>query len=115
MNAAEILALSPLCPSLERRRVLFAATAAQAPATDATGFPTGMHTPAVDRVLAKNQLLVMPDADASLICRDGALWITRYGDAEDYILGSGQRMAIRRGDQAVVLALQPSRVRLLAV
>jgi len=117
MNASALLASSLICQSREKRRALFAAVPAQAPATNATEFHTGMHTnrtPGVERALAKNQLLTMPDANTKLICLAGELWLTRDGDIEDYILGAGQHFVVRRGDRAAVQALKPSRMRLVA-
>ncbi|BAO31265.1 hypothetical protein SUTH_03495 [Sulfuritalea hydrogenivorans sk43H] len=72
-----------------------------------------MHT-IVERALAKNQLLVVPDADISLLCLEGELWLTRDGDSEDYILGPGQSFDARRGDRIVVQALRTSRLKLNA-
>jgi len=114
MNATAHLALSLPYPSLEERRALFAQLAAQTPVSHATEFRTGMHMPGIERALAKNQLLVMPDANARVTCLDGELWLTREGDIEDYILGPGQSFASRRGDKVAVQALRPSRLRLTA-
>ena len=114
MNASAYLASSLVCQSREKRRALFAAAPAAAPATDATEFHTGMHVPAIERALAKNQLLALPAEDLTLTCLSGELWLTRDGDIEDYILGAGRSFTVRRGDQAAVQALQPSRVRLAA-
>jgi hypothetical protein len=114
MNATAHLASSLICQSQEQRRTLFAARSAQAPAGNATAFPTGMHTPGIERVMAKKQLLALPDANAKLVCLEGELWLTRDGDSEDYILGPGRCFTVRRGDRAAVQALKPSRVRLVA-
>jgi hypothetical protein len=73
-----------------------------------------MHAAGVERVLVKNQLLALPDANAKLVCLEGELWLTREGDSEDYIVGPGRSFTVRRGDRAVVQALQPSRLRLSA-
>jgi hypothetical protein len=112
MNATANLASTLICQSQEKRRALFAAVAAQAPAGNATGFHTGMHMPGIERTLAKNQLLGLPDENLTLVCLAGELWLTRDGDREDYILGPGRSFAVRRGDGTVVQGLQPSRVRL---
>ncbi|MDP2811997.1 MAG: DUF2917 domain-containing protein [Rhodocyclaceae bacterium] len=114
MNASAQLASSLICQSREKRRALFAALPAPASATDATEFRTGMHVSGIERVLAKSQLLALPAGDLTLTCLGGELWLTRDGDIEDYILGAGQSFVVRRGDQAAVQALQPSRVRLVA-
>jgi len=84
-----------------------------------TGFLSGMHrrysgyaAAERDRSLAARQLLALPDEDLVLTCLAGELWLTRDGDIEDYILGPGQSLTVRRGDQAAAQALKPSRVRL---
>ncbi|GEM_PF-2325593 len=112
MNATVDIAFTPVCPSREQRRALFAASAAPALAGNATEFPMGMHLPCVERALAKNQMLALPDESLTLVCLSGELWLTRDGDQEDYILGPGRSFVVRRGDKAAVQALRPSRVRL---
>lgn len=95
----------------------FAAAPAKSPAANAIEFLKGMlaaGATCLEKLLAKNQLFSLPDADATLRCLAGQLWLTRDGDIEDYLLNPGQSFAIRRGDRAVVQALQPSRVRLVA-
>ncbi len=114
MNATAHLASLLPCASLETRRVLFAKQAAPTPASHATEFRTGMHVPGIERALAKNQLLVMPDANARVTCLAGQLWLTREGDIEDYILGPGQSFSSRRGDKITVQALRPTRLSLAA-
>ncbi|MCX7166357.1 MAG: DUF2917 domain-containing protein [Rhodocyclales bacterium] len=114
MNASAHLASSLICQSQEKRRALFASMPAQAPVTDATEFHAGMHIPCIERALAKNKLLALPDANTKLICLAGELWLTRDGDIEDYIIGPGQSFVARREDKVTVQALRPSRVRLLA-
>lgn len=68
----------------------------------------------VERGLAPQQLLALPDEDLGITCLAGELWLTRHGDIEDYILGPGQSFAARRGDHVALQALKPSRVRLVA-
>ncbi|MDK9701724.1 MAG: DUF2917 domain-containing protein [Sulfuritalea sp.] len=114
MNTAVYLASSLIGQSHEKRRALFAAVAAPSPAGNATEFHKGMHTPAVERTLTKNQMLALPDGNLTLVCLDGELWLTRDGDREDYILGRGRSFVVRRGDEAIVQALRPSRIRLAA-
>ena len=114
MNASAQLASSLLCQPREQRRARFAEGSAQASAANVNGFLEGMHLPGVERALAKQQLLVLPAADTKLVCLEGEVWLTRDGDIEDYILGPGKSFLARRGDRAVVHALQPSRVRLTA-
>ena len=116
MNAIAYLASSIFCQPQAKRLGLFATTPAKAPAVDATEFRKGMHTDratGLEHALAKDQLLALPDADATLLCLAGDLWLTRDGDIEDYFLKSGESFAVRRGDRAVVQALQPSRTRLV--
>ncbi|KAF0163044.1 MAG: hypothetical protein FD157_3390 [Rhodocyclaceae bacterium] len=112
MDATAYLASSLICQSQEKRRSLFAAVAMRADADNATEFPVGMHLPSVERTLAKNQMLALPDENLTLVCLSGELWLTRDGDREDYILGPGRSFAVRRGDDAIVQALRASRVRL---
>ncbi len=114
MNATAYLASSLVCQSQEKRRALFAAASAAAPARNATEFREGMHSSSVERHLARSQLLALPDANAKLVCLEGELWLTRDGDIEDYILGPGQSFTVRHGDRAAVQALKPSRLRLSA-
>lgn len=114
MNAIAYLACPLAHPSREERRERLAAAAAQAFAKDATGFLEGMHTPAAERTLAKDQLLVMSNTRATLLCLDGMLWITREGDFEDYILGPDRSFTARHGDKITVQAIRPSRLRLAA-
>jgi len=72
-----------------------------------------MHAHGSERTLAKRQLLALPAADATLVCLEGELWLTREGDIEDYILGCGDSFAVRRGDRAVVQVLRATRLRLI--
>jgi len=86
-------------------------------ADHAIGFREGMHTADVadkGEVLVKGQLRQLPARELTLLCLAGELWVTRDGDAEDYILGPGQHLALGRDDQAVVQALQASRMCLAA-
>ena len=114
MNPTADLTSSLIRQSSEGCRYLFAARSAQALAPNATEFLAGMHALGVEWVLAKNQLLALPDANTKLVCLEGELWLTRDGDSEDYILGPGRSFTVRRDDRAVVQALEPSRLRLSA-
>lgn len=117
MNATAHLASSIICQPRRKRRAQFAATSAKTPAVDATEFRGGMYAAGetgLDQVLVKNQLVALPDGSATLLCLAGELWLTRDGDIEDYILNPGRSYQVRRGDRAVVQALQPSRIRLIA-
>jgi hypothetical protein len=107
MDTTANLTSALLCAARDRRREVLAPAAAN----NAKSFLRGMHA-AVEQVIAKNRLFMVPDGDACLVCLEGELWVTREGDIEDYILGPGQRLAVRRGDRAAVQALRPSRVRL---
>ena len=77
--------------------------------------PAAQAAVEIDHCLDANEMLMLPDASRKLICLAGEIWITRDGDIEDYILGPGQSFVLRRGDQAAVQALKPSRVRLTAL
>ncbi|MDZ4251543.1 MAG: DUF2917 domain-containing protein [Sulfuritalea sp.] len=95
-----------------RRAALMRPVAA---ANHATEFHAGMHAhvaPETEQSLAQGQLSLLPARELNLLCLAGELWLTRDGDAEDYILGPGQRLAIGRKDQAAVQALRASRFRL---
>ena len=115
MNSDAHIASSLICQGRPRRRSLFAEVAAATLAGNATGFHPGMHIPALERTLAKDQMFALSAADTRLVCLEGELWLTRDGDIEDYILGPGQGFDARRGDKLTVQALRPSRVRLDAV
>lgn len=39
---------------------------------------------------------------AWLLATDGRLWVTRHSDWDDHILGPGERLLVRRGDDLVV-------------
>ena len=78
----------------------------------ATEFQDGMHQLGRRR-LAKGEMLVLPAIDATLVCLEGELWVTRDGDPEDYILGAGNCLHLGIRDQAVEQALQSSRGRLV--
>ena len=114
MNANTHIASTLLCQGRPRRRSLFAEMAAATLAGNATGFHQGMYVPALERSLAKDQMFALPAADTRLVCLEGELWLTRDGDAEDYILGAGRCLHLGRADQAMLQALRPSRLRLIA-
>jgi hypothetical protein len=48
----------------------------------------------VQRLLVAEPAWLMP--------RRGSLWVTREGDANDYVLQTGQRLALARGDRVLV-------------
>lgn len=113
MNPSISLVSSLICQPPEKRRAAFAARPAPTSAGNATEFPIGMHSAGVEHALAKDQLLALPDVNAQLVCLEGEFWLTREGDGEDYIVGPGRSVTVRRGDRAVVEALQAGRVRLV--
>ena len=82
------------------------------PAAHGTEFQKGMLDQG-RRGLAAGELLALPAIDATVVCMEGELWLTRDGDPEDYILGAGSSMHVWRNDQAAVQALKPSRLRLI--
>ena len=96
---------SLICAERSQRRAAFVSG-------DATSFRSGMRD-ALRRELARGELLALPAMDATLLCLEGELWLTRDGDQEDYILGAGATLHLRTTDQAMVQALRPSRVRLI--
>lgn len=80
-------------------------------------FQQGIHSsssqgPAI--CLAKGELFAVAEGDWRLVCLSGALWLTRDGDQEDYILRAGDQFSVGRGDRAAVQALRPGSIRLFA-
>lgn len=63
--------------------------------------------------LASKATIDLGNADQTLICLEGEIWLTRYGDPEDHIVGCCQRFAVKKGDKALAYALRKSRVRLV--
>lgn len=110
---------------------------AQETGSNVIGFRSGMHTSCAaiagtalalrlapvaptrqaatsDHDLARREMLMLPAASRRLIVLAGEVWLTRDGDAEDYILSAGDQFAVGAGDMAALQALRPSRVRLIA-
>lgn len=108
---------------------------AQQTGGNSIGFRSGMHTScaamaetalalqlapvaparqaaASEHALARHEMLMLPATCRQLIVLAGEIWLTRDGDAEDYILRPGQRLALGREHRAAVQALQASRFRL---
>lgn len=113
MSSPAISTSSLICAGRARR----AATMHVDPREPAVGHGTEFRDGMLDRgrrELAPGQLLALPAIDATLLCLQGELWLTRDGDVEDYILGAGAILHLRRADQAVVMALKSSRLRLIA-
>jgi hypothetical protein len=48
-------------------------------------------------------------APLALTCGDGQLWLTREGDARDYVLGPGDTVRLEAAGHVVVQALRPAR------
>jgi hypothetical protein len=44
-------------------------------------------------------------------CMAGCVWVTRKGDRNDYLLGSGERLTFRGRGKIVVVALNDSVIR----
>ncbi len=63
--------------------------------------------------LAAKSIMEIRDADLTVICLEGEVWLTRARDQEDHVIASGQRFALMLGDQAVVQALRASMIRLI--
>lgn len=112
------LAISPaalICLGRPQRARLMREMSRVPPGGDTAEFREGMHGEAPgsrEMALDRRQLLALPRRELTVRCLEGQLWVTREGDIEDYILGPGQQLAVRRGDRAAVQALRPSRVRL---
>ncbi len=114
MSAQAIITASLICAGRSRRARAMHEGQSASRASHATEFQEGM----LDlgrRQLVKGEMLAIPAIDATLVCQEGELWLTRDGDPEDYILGAGNCLHLRRGDQAMVQALRSSRLRLIAV
>jgi hypothetical protein len=91
--------------------------ATQAISRDIIAFQQGIDTsspPGPGVCLAKGELFAVAEGDWRLLCLSGALWLTRDGDQEDYILRAGDQFSISRGDRAAVQALRPASIRLFA-
>lgn len=113
MPSSAISTASVICADRTRRAAAMYGGHATAAAGHVTEFQNGMFKLA-HQELAAGRLLALPAIDAILVCLEGELWLTRDGDIEDYILGAGHSLHLRRADQAAVQALKPSRLRLIA-
>jgi hypothetical protein len=49
---------------------------------------------------------VRTDTPLALTCEAGLLWLTREGDASDYVLGPGERLRLEVAGHVVVQALR---------
>ncbi|WP_205507415.1 DUF2917 domain-containing protein [Myxococcus vastator] len=54
------------------------------------------------------------DEPLMLTCAEGTLWLTREGDARDYVLWPGDTLRLEHAGHVVVQALRPSRFCLTA-
>ena len=111
MSTQAISTSSLICIGRSRRSEMMRVAGTR----NATEFHERMHAtlPAEpEQALAKGQLRPLPNRNLTLHCLEGEIWLTRYGDREDYILGPGQTLAVRRGDQAAIQALRDCRFRL---
>jgi len=116
MTTQAISVASLICLGRSSRARLIRAVSPKAIAGHASEFHQGMHAAnagALEQALAKDQMLVLDNRRLTLECLEGQLWLTRDGDAEDYILGPGQNFEVLPDDQAVIQAQRPSRIRLL--
>lgn len=78
--------------------------------------PTGIFQRATrsperwERSLARRELFSLEAAgDLVLSCLDGMLWITLDGDAQDYVLKTGEAMRLATGQKATVQAIRAAR------
>lgn len=113
MSSPAISIASLICTSRAQRTAAMHADQGTPAASHGTEFHDGMLGQG-RRELARGHLLALPAIDATLLCLQGELWLTRDGDIQDYILGAGSSLHLRPADQAVVMALQPSQLRLIA-
>ena len=112
MSTQAIAGDSLYCADRATRRSALQAGAAATPRRDASEFQSGM--PEKHRwELAAGRFVALPSLNATLVCLEGELWLTRDGDIEDYILGAGSTLHLHARDQAFVQALKPSRMRLI--
>lgn len=115
MTTQAISTSSLICMGRGRRAELMRAMSPATGAKHATGFLNGMHTPRpadTERTLPRDELQRLPQRDLSIRCISGAIWLTRHGDSEDYILGPGQALTVGRDEQAMIQGLRDSRFRL---
>ena len=112
MSTQAISSTSLICAGRARRVSTLRDEPRAAAQGDATEFHEGMLI-AGRQILAPGRLLALPARDATLVCVEGEVWLTRDGDREDYILGAGSSLHLGPRDQAMVQALKPSRLRLI--
>jgi hypothetical protein len=69
----------------------------------------------LDLNLRQDTMLRLPDAaGVQIVCQSGTVWITLDNDPRDIVLEAGQRFAGASHRHAVVMALAPSSITVLA-
>jgi Protein of unknown function (DUF2917) len=112
MTAQAISIASLICAGQAQRAAMLRDGPRREPAGHVNKFRKGMLN-AGRQELGQAELATLPAIDATLVCLEGELWLTRHGDVEDYFLGAGGSLHLGRNDRAVVQALKASRVRLI--
>ncbi|MFZ6647075.1 DUF2917 domain-containing protein [Undibacterium sp. TJN25] len=56
----------------------------------------------------RSALAICHDAGVRLHCSRGSLWVTQLGNAEDEVLGPGQELHVRAGQDLVIQAFSAS-------
>lgn len=112
MSTQAISSTSLICAERSQRALTLAGSPRAATKGDGTEFLEGMLV-AGRQTLAAGRLLALPARNATLVCVEGEVWLTRDGDREDYILGAGSSLHLGQRDQAMVQALKASRLRLI--
>jgi len=66
-------------------------------------------------LLCRGEVVTVEASDAieALTVTSGQAWITRSSDTRDYCLEAGERLAVRRGEELIVEALQESTVAII--
>jgi hypothetical protein len=112
MSTQTISSTSLICAERSQRAATLSGRPRAATKGDGTEFLEGMLV-AGRQTLAAGRLLALPARNATLVCVEGEVWLTRDGDREDYILGAGSSLHLGQRDQAMVQALKASRLRLI--
>lgn len=72
-----------------------------------------MPIPEQCRSLTRGQALLCENArDLHIVCRQGRLWLTQYGDSRDIVLESGDSFIADSGSVLIISALLASQVSL---
>jgi hypothetical protein len=83
------------------------------PAADGPGpAPVRKEKAVMTMHLTKNAVfsLEVPARGVTITCHSGTLWITRAGDARDYVVSAGASFAARGGGSLVVQALKEAEI-----